>query len=156
MRRCRRIGYPQKHDPFKKTRNAKKCNAAKQKNNFCKICDGIVRRTTAKRRNCQKIRSKNRPEKAKNTQRAKGRQLCNIFAGDLINGTGNEKKSRENRPRADDNKRRYRFFIFFNWDSLHARLNCQYKAWSYKKKKHKKLRHKGNLFRKNLQLKYVC
>ena len=27
---------------------------------------------------------------------------------------------------------------FFNWDSLHARLNSHYKAWSYKKKKHKK------------------
>ena len=42
---------------------------------------------------------------------------------------------------------------FFNWDSLHARLNSHYKALSYKKKKHKKLRHTGNLFRKNLQLK---
>ena len=29
--------------------------------------------------------------------------------------------------------------IFFNWDWLHARLNCHYKAWSYKKKKHKKI-----------------
>ena len=28
--------------------------------------------------------------------------------------------------------------IFFNWDSLHARLNSHYKAWNYKKKKHKK------------------
>ena len=27
---------------------------------------------------------------------------------------------------------------FCNWDSLHARLNCHYEAWSYKKKKHKK------------------
>ena len=27
------------------------------------------------------------------------------------------------------------FFLFFNWDSLHARLNNHYKAWSYKKKK---------------------
>ena len=26
---------------------------------------------------------------------------------------------------------------FFNWNSLHARLNSHYKAWSYKKKKHK-------------------
>ena len=24
--------------------------------------------------------------------------------------------------------------VFFNWDSLHARLNSHYKAWSYKKK----------------------
>ena len=30
-------------------------------------------------------------------------------------------------------------FFFFNWDSLHARLNSHYKAWSYKKKKHKKI-----------------
>ena len=29
--------------------------------------------------------------------------------------------------------------FFFNWDSLHARLNSYYKAWSYKKKKHKKI-----------------
>ena len=30
--------------------------------------------------------------------------------------------------------------FFFNWDSLHARLNSHYKAWrSYKKKKHKKM-----------------
>ena len=29
---------------------------------------------------------------------------------------------------------------FFNWDSLHARLNSywHYEAWGYKKKKHKK------------------
>ena len=32
------------------------------------------------------------------------------------------------------------FFIFFNWDSLHARLNSHYKTWSYKKKNHKKIR----------------
>ena len=29
---------------------------------------------------------------------------------------------------------------FFNWDSLHTRLNSHYKAWSYKKKKHKKIK----------------
>ena len=29
-------------------------------------------------------------------------------------------------------------FLFFNWDSLHARLNSHYKAWNYKKK-HKKI-----------------
>ena len=46
--------------------------------------------------------------------------------------------------------------IFFNWDSLHARLNGHCKAWSYKKRKNTKiLRHTGNLFRKNLQLKNV-
>ena len=28
--------------------------------------------------------------------------------------------------------------FFFNWDSPHVRLNSQYEAWSYKKKKHKK------------------
>ena len=27
----------------------------------------------------------------------------------------------------------------FNCDSLHARLNSHYEAWSYKKKKHKKI-----------------
>ena len=32
------------------------------------------------------------------------------------------------------------FLFFFNWDSLHARLNSHYKAWSYKKKKHKKIK----------------
>ena len=37
-------------------------------------------------------------------------------------------------------------FFFLNWDSLHARLNSHYEAWSYKKKSTKK----------NLQLKGVC
>ena len=32
------------------------------------------------------------------------------------------------------------FRDFFNWDSLHARLNSHYEAWSYKKKKHKKIK----------------
>ena len=31
-------------------------------------------------------------------------------------------------------------FAFFNCDSLHARLNSHYQAWSYKKKKRKKIR----------------
>ena len=35
------------------------------------------------------------------------------------------------------------FFYFLgeggDWDSLHARLNSHYEAWSYKKKKHKKI-----------------
>ena len=30
--------------------------------------------------------------------------------------------------------------LLFNWDSLHARPNSHYEAWSYKKKKHKKIR----------------
>ena len=30
--------------------------------------------------------------------------------------------------------------IFFYWDSLHAKLNSHYKAWSYMKKKHKKIK----------------
>ena len=30
--------------------------------------------------------------------------------------------------------------LFFNWDSLHARLDSRYEAWSYKKKKHKKMK----------------
>ena len=29
-------------------------------------------------------------------------------------------------------------FLFFNWDSHHARLNNHYEAWSYKKKSTKK------------------
>ena len=32
------------------------------------------------------------------------------------------------------------FAVFFNWDSLHARLNSRYEAWSYKKRKHKKVK----------------
>ena len=30
--------------------------------------------------------------------------------------------------------------VVFNWDSLHARLNSHYKAWSYKKKEQKKIK----------------
>ena len=30
------------------------------------------------------------------------------------------------------------FFLLFNWDSLHARLNSHYEAWSYKKRSTKK------------------
>ena len=30
--------------------------------------------------------------------------------------------------------------FFFNWDSLHARLNSHYEAWRYKKKKYEKIR----------------
>ena len=30
--------------------------------------------------------------------------------------------------------------FFFNWDSLHARLNSHYEAWSYKEKQHKKIK----------------
>ena len=49
-------------------------------------------------------------------------------------------------------------FIFFNWDSLHARLNRYYKAWSYKKIYMDKMikKHTGNLFKKNVQLIRVC
>ena len=32
------------------------------------------------------------------------------------------------------------FFNFFNWDSLHTRLNIHCKAWSYKKNNHKKIK----------------
>ena len=35
---------------------------------------------------------------------------------------------------------------FFNWGSLHVRLNSHYKAWSYKKKEDKKI----NAYRKSL------
>ena len=30
--------------------------------------------------------------------------------------------------------------FFLNWDSLHARLNSHFQAWSYKKKKHIKIK----------------
>ena len=46
--------------------------------------------------------------------------------------------------------------LFFNWDSLHARLNSDYETWNYMKNVIKRLKHSGNLFRKNLQLKAVC
>ena len=32
------------------------------------------------------------------------------------------------------------FYLFFNWDSIHARLNSHYEAWSYNKKKHEKIK----------------
>ena len=32
-----------------------------------------------------------------------------------------------------DNIEKGHYDFFFNWDSLHARLNSHYKAWSYKK-----------------------
>ena len=38
--------------------------------------------------------------------------------------------------------------FFFNWDSLHARLNSHYEAWSYKKKKSTK---KITGYRKSVQ-----
>ena len=46
--------------------------------------------------------------------------------------------------------------FFFNWDSLHARLNSHYEAWSYKKKKkaQKRLQATENPFRKNLYYQY--
>ena len=49
-------------------------------------------------------------------------------------------------------------YIYIYWDSLQARLNRHYKAWSYKKNKktHKRLKHKGNLFREILQSIGVC
>ena len=37
--------------------------------------------------------------------------------------------------RTDSNK-----LAFFNWDSLHARLNSHHEAWSYEKKNHKKIK----------------
>ena len=38
---------------------------------------------------------------------------------------------------------------FFNWDSLYAKLNSHFKAWSYTKKKHKKIK----AYRKSIQIK---
>ena len=46
--------------------------------------------------------------------------------------------------------------LFFYLDSIHARLNSHYEAWSYKTRSTKRLKHTGNLFRKNLQIKGVC
>ena len=43
----------------------------------------------------------------------------------------------------------------YNWDSLHARLNCYYKAWNMEKKKYKKIKIYRNYVKKNLQLKGV-
>ena len=45
--------------------------------------------------------------------------------------------------------------IFFNWDSLHARLATTRHGVT-RKRSPKRLNHTGNLFRKNLQLKDVC
>ena len=36
--------------------------------------------------------------------------------------------------------------IFLNWDSLYARQNSHYEAWSYKKKKNKKIKAYRKLF----------
>ena len=48
-------------------------------------------------------------------------------------------------------------FFFFNWNSLHARLNSHYMRHGVKRKEaQKRLQDTENLFRKNLQLKDVC
>ena len=39
------------------------------------------------------------------------------------------------------------FFLKKSWDLLHARLNSNYKGWSYKNKKHKKIKE----YRKSVQ-----
>ena len=39
------------------------------------------------------------------------------------------------------------YFIFFNWDSLHAKMISHYESWNYKKKKHKKIK----AYRKSVQ-----
>ena len=39
-----------------------------------------------------------------------------------------------------DNEKEHERIFFFNWYSLHARLNSHYEAWSYKKRKHKKVK----------------
>ena len=40
----------------------------------------------------------------------------------------------------DDGTTSAPFPFFLNWDSLHAKLNSQYEAWNYKKKKYKKIK----------------
>ena len=42
---------------------------------------------------------------------------------------------------------------FLKLDSLHARINSHYRAWSYKKKKYKKIKAYRKSFRKNLKIK---
>ena len=48
------------------------------------------------------------------------------------------------------------FIFYLIGDSLHARLNSHYEAWSYKKRSTKKIQDTENFFRKNLQLKDTC
>ena len=43
--------------------------------------------------------------------------------------------------------------FFYNWDSLHARLNSHYEAWNYEKKKYKKIKVYRNLSKTNVYLK---
>ena len=45
------------------------------------------------------------------------------------------------------------FFLFFNWNSLHARLNSKYEAWSYKKNEHKKIKSYRKYVKKELTVK---
>ena len=45
------------------------------------------------------------------------------------------------------------FLVCFNWDSLHARLNSYYKAWSYNKRKHKKIKAYRKSVQKELKVK---
>ena len=45
------------------------------------------------------------------------------------------------------------YFIFFNWDSIHARLNSHYEAWGYKKKKKTKAYRKYATVK---ELKNIC
>ena len=45
---------------------------------------------------------------------------------------------------------------FFNWDSLHARLDSTMRHGVTRTRSTKRLKHTGHLFRKNLQLKGIC
>ena len=38
----------------------------------------------------------------------------------------------------------YVYVCMYNWDSLHARLNCHCKTWNYTKKDTKGLKYTGN------------
>ena len=35
--------------------------------------------------------------------------------------------------------KRFPVYFFCNWDSFHARLNCHYEAWGYKKRSTKRI-----------------
>ena len=45
------------------------------------------------------------------------------------------------------------WIFFFNWDSLHAKVNTHYEAWNYKKKKHKKIKAYMKSLEKELKVK---
>ena len=94
-----------------------------------------------------KLRFTNRPVREKYkmnmiipdfNQVSYGKKSLRTFAPKLWNSLPYHIKSSEN---LESFKRTIFFnYFFFNWDSLHARLDSHYEAWSCKKKKHKKIK----------------